>query len=134
MSKARELYPEHFEDEDGWLCIGSYQPIIDDIGTVIIQVDDEDYQGDTRVFYEGYGYLQFGWGSCSGCDMLQACETEEEVNDVIREIEGGVQWFLNADEALTYFKTHDWEGDYSWHQDEQKEFIRKVIEYLENIK
>ena len=32
--------------------------------------------------------------------------------------------------ALTYFQTHDWEGDYSWYSDETQEFVKKVIEYL----
>ena len=51
-----------------------YQPIINHIGKVLVQEDDEDYQGDTFVLLEKdskYGFLNIGWGSCSGCDAVQ---------------------------------------------------------------
>lgn len=53
-----------------------YKPIVNSFGKIIIQVNDGDYQEDSYILLEDdgrYGYLSFGWGSCSGCDALQAC-------------------------------------------------------------
>jgi len=74
--KARYFYNK---DDHGWY---DYTPLISYFGHIILRVDDTDYQGDSRVLYEEgerYGYLNFGWGSCSGCDSLQACDTASEV-------------------------------------------------------
>jgi hypothetical protein len=132
---ANVLYPKA-EDEDeyrGWR--DSYQPIIDALGEVLVQVDDQDYQGDSRVLLKGadgrFGHLQFGWGSCSGCDALQACDTRQELQELIDHIAGSVKWFDSPEEALGYFLTHDWEGDYSWRQEEQKEYVKKAVEALQ---
>jgi biotin carboxylase len=38
--------------------------------------------------------------------------------------------FDSAKEALDWFKSHDWEGDYSWHDDETKKYVERAIEYL----
>lgn len=135
MKTARELF-----DDDNDYCYGNYQPIIDAIGEVCIQVDDKDYQGDTSVLYKHkfgddeteYGYLQFGWGSCSGCDALQACESIGEVQSLMNDMEASVQWMPRA-EMLSYFKGHDWEGDYSFNMEEQKEFISKTITFLDEV-
>ena len=77
MKTAAQLFPEAIDPEDGrflsWKT--DYTSILNQFGYIVIKVDDDDYQGDSRVLYEGYkdevGYLQFGWGSCSGCDALQ---------------------------------------------------------------
>lgn len=58
MKTAKELYPEYWENEQksgSFYGPGNYQPIIDEIGNVLVQVDDGDYQGDTRVMYEKDG-------------------------------------------------------------------------------
>jgi hypothetical protein len=116
-------------------CIGEYQPMLNEFGQIVIQVDDSDYQGDSRVLYkkdEMYGYLQFGWGSCCGCDALQACESIEEVQNLMNELHSQIKW-MSKEDMLKYFKEHDWKGDYSYHQEETKEFVDKVIKYLEVI-
>ena len=60
-----------------------YEQLIESIGIqIIVSVSDDGWQGDTRLlFYEEdkYGFLVFGWGSCSGCDALQACQSKKEV-------------------------------------------------------
>lgn len=130
MKTARELYKEELNDT--WFSVYSYQPMIDEIGNILIQVDDSDYQGDTRIMYEKegkYGFLIFGWGSCSGCDMLQGCNSIEEVQDVFDGLVHDTKWFDNLEELKKYFREKDWELDYAWHADETKEFIQKVADY-----
>ena len=77
--------------------------------------------------------LSLGWGSCSGCDALQACSTISEVQDLMDNLQNSIMWFFDSAEALEFFEEHDWEGDYSWHIKEQHEFIDKSIEILKNL-
>lgn len=127
MKKAIEIYKE-----ETYYC--NYEPMLEEFAKIIVKVDDTDYQGDSRVLYKDkdrYGWLQFGWGSCSGCDALQGCDGIEEVQILMDELYASIKWFDNAKESLQFFKDHDWEGDYSWNIKEQKDFVNKVIEYLE---
>ena len=110
-----------------------YQPMLDAFGKIVIQVDDNDYSGDSRLLYDEngkIGVLIFGWGSCSGCDALQACCSIQEVQELCDTLQESIKWFDNKKQALEYFKSHDWQGDYSWHIRATKEFINKCIEYL----
>ena len=115
----------------GW---GDYEPMIKAFGDVIIQVDERDYQGDTWVVLLGedgqYGYLEFGWGSCSGCDALQSCHTLEEVNELAISLYESIRWFQTKDAFREWFLTHDFEGDWCWHKEEFQQFRREVNEYI----
>ena len=132
--RVQELYKWESEHDDKWFpTISNYQPILNSFGEIVIQVDDCDYQGDSRVLYNAggaYGWLQFGWGSCSGCDSLQACGSWEDVQELSDSLENSIKWFGSAFEALLFFREHDWEGDYSWDDGEQAEFVKKCEEYL----
>jgi hypothetical protein len=135
MRTAKELYPSYWEEEvknDYFYGPSNYQPIIDEFGNILVQVDDNDYQGDSRILYEKdgkYGYLIFGWGSCSGCDGLQACENIKDIQSLMDGIESDIKWFDSLGELKQYFKDKDWKLEFSWHSNETKEFIDKVINY-----
>lgn len=132
MKTAIELYPEYVKVEEEYGCFygpGDYQPILSSFGIIVVQVDDNDYQGYSRVLYQDgnkFGWLQFGWGSCSGCDALQACTKMKEIQDLIDELRRDIKWFESSHKCLDFFNNHDWEGDYSWSQKEQLEFVEKV--------
>jgi len=136
MKTANELYPEHAKiEQEGKYFYGpsEYQPILDEFGEILVQVDDKDYQGDSRVLYRDgsrFGWLQFGWGSCSGCDSLQACDNMKDIQELIDQLHSEIKWFDSKEGAIKFFETHDWQGDYSRHGDEQKEFVRSVLEVL----
>ena len=129
---VRELYKD--TDQEYYFSVYNYQPMIDAFGKVAVQVDDNDYQGDTRVLYDNdgkIGFLIFGWGSCCGCDALQACNNFDEVQELCDGLQDSIKWFANKEEALAWAKEKDWATEYYWHEDEGKEFVRKMIEYLE---
>jgi hypothetical protein len=132
LEKVKKLYEVTEEEENPYFC--SYQPMLKAFGRIVIQVDDDDYQGDSRVLYlsdeKGYGYLQFGWGSCSGCDALKACNDHNEVAKLMKSLANSIKW-ANRDETLRFFREHDWDGDYSRKEEMQQHFIKQVIEYLE---
>lgn len=132
MSTSKLLYPDYGLDNDSFYGPCDYQPIINSFGSVLIQVDDSDYQGDTRVILEHdskFGWLNFGWGSCSGCDALQACTTHKDIDLLINDLKNSIKWFDTLDSLKQYFSTKDWALDYSWHREEQKTFIEKVLNY-----
>jgi hypothetical protein len=121
MKPIEEVYPDHPHSS------GEYGPMLESIGhQILLRVDDSDCQGDSRVLFadgERRGYLQFGWGSCSGCDALQAADSYQELEQLRASLVEAIRWFDSAKDALAWFESHDWEGDYSWHADGQKEFV-----------
>jgi hypothetical protein len=127
---VRKLYNK---DEGLYFHISDYQPMIDAFGKVVVQVDDDDYQGDTRVLYDNdgrIGFLIFGWGSCCGCDALQACDTMDDVQELCDDLQRDIKWFDSKEEALKWAKEKDWETEWFWHEEEGREFVQKIIEYL----
>jgi hypothetical protein len=137
MRTAIELYPDYAQKEHrSFYGPGDYQPILNSFGEIVVQVDDNDYQGDSRVLYRNgskFGWLQFGWGSCSGCDALQACSSMGDIQNLIDELNSQIKWFDSASACLDFFNSHDWEGDYSWHRKEQRKFIEEAKIQLTRI-
>ena len=83
---------------------------------ILIQVDDDDYQGDSRLLVTDaqgrFGILIFGWGSCSGCDAYQACYCSEDYWDLRNRLKDSTRWFDTSLECLRFFDNHDWEGNF----------------------
>lgn len=136
-SRARRLYGRDYSDEEGsyFYGPGDYNPIIKSFGDVLVQVDDDDYQGDTRVLLRKdgrYGFLNFGWGSCSGCDGLQACSSFREIEELIQSLERDIKWFDTLADAKAYIgNDHDREQSYFWHLDEWQRFKSEALAYAE---
>jgi len=130
MKKIIECYPELIEETEYFYTLSNYQPLIESYGfDILLQVDDSDYQGDSRILYRDgnrYGLLIFGWGSCSGCDALQSCNSIQDVENLQKELFEKIKWFDPVGECLWYFNTHDWDGDYSTNDIETKEFVEKA--------
>lgn len=128
---VRKLYPD--ENECGWFCVCDYDPMVEAFGNVAIKEDVGSYQGDTLVLYDNdgrIGFLVFGWGSCTVCDALQACDNMDEVQKLCDELQRDIKWFNSKDEALKWVKGKDWETEWYWHHFDAQEFIKKVIDYL----
>ncbi len=140
MKNIRSVYPDlvQEENENGhFYGPGNYDDLVESMGYLtILVVHDSDYQGDSRYLLqagEQIGWLQFGWGSCSGCDALQACSSFDEIEKLRAGLHDSITWFPNAAKAKVFFETHDWEGDYSWREEKQKEFVAKAINCLTDI-
>lgn len=124
MSRAKEL----FGNDD---YFSNYDVIVSSFGNVLVEVTDRDYQGDSRFLLENngkYGFLYFGWGSCSGCDALQSCENHEQVDELIDDLERGIVWKDSLKEMKEYVSTRLSEavGPYSYRKEEWHDFINKV--------
>ena len=121
VKKASELYPDY---DVHWIGPYDYSPIYKSFGEVVRKDDIGDYQGDTQVLLfdkerNQYGYLMFGWGSCSMCDRLQGCQSYDDIDELIGELYASVRWFDDCDEAYTFFTTHEWKYDF----DHSEEFV-----------
>ena len=135
MSLAEEIYPGCLRGgrKDVFDSPYDYTPILKSFGNIAVREDENDYQGDSWVLYDNQGrigYLCFGWGSCSGCDALQACDSYAEIDDLIDSLRNRVKWFDSKFDALEWFKSHDWEGDYCADIDDFKKFLSKALSYL----
>ena len=112
--------------------VSDYDPIIQSFGDVLVQVDDNDYSGDTRALLRKdgrYGFLNFGWRSCSGCDGLQACSSYEDVEDLITSLKGDIKWFDTLAQAQAYIANdEERQGSYYYHQEEWEKFKTAVAE------
>lgn len=128
---AQELYPKAGE-RTYFDAPCDYEPIIRSFGEVLVQVDDEDWSGDTRVLLRKdgrYGFLNFGWGSCSGCDALQACDSYQEVDQLISELENDIKWFYALAEAQAYIANdEERKGGYYYHCEGWQKFRAAVLE------
>lgn len=136
MKPIAEVYPDCVTDKWGFHEPSDYQPMLDSFGLeIILQVDDADYQGDSRLLFRhpetgAYGLLIFGWGSCSGCDALQQCESLKEIEDLREGLHRDIRWYSSKEAMLEYIKTKDWGTEYSWHAEETRTFVEKAIALL----
>lgn len=122
MKKADEIYDNSW----GWW---DYQPMLNEFGDILLQKDEQNYQGDSFLIYEKdgkYGYLTFGWGSCSGCDALQGCNSISEVQELMDRLYSSIEWFDSLDALKEYFKETDWTLQYQYSIREFKEFLIEV--------
>ena len=131
MRTAKELCKLGILKNDG--SNYDYGSFLGEFGEIIIQVDSNDYQGDSLLIYKNdknhFGFLSFGWGSCSGCDALQACDTVEDLQELMDHLYNSIIWFDSKDALSTFVNEHDWKSDYI--DDELREkFINKAQEFL----
>lgn len=57
-----------------------------------------------------FGFLTFGWGSCSGCDALQACETAKDYAELADQLRGSIQWYDSLRALREALDARDWEA------------------------
>ena len=129
MKTAFELFSEEYGTDHLTGEIYDYTPILEQFGEILIRVDDEDYNGDSYLIYKKdgkYGYLIFGWGSCSGCDALQGCDTIQEVQELMNSLYNGITWFDSLAALQDYFAEKDWSLEYCYHIETFKKFRLEV--------
>lgn len=114
----------------------NYHRLLECIEAEIFDYENEDnYQGDSwYLFKKGnkYGYLVFGWGSCSACDALQACNNFNDLKELLETLVSKIIW-KSKEEMLEYFITKDWELEYYGTLPEFNSFKTWVVEYFKNL-
>jgi hypothetical protein len=111
----------------------SYDTLVSCFGEIVVAVADNDYQGDTRYLVRGadgrWGVVIVGWGSCSGCDALQACSKPKDYAELRDSIGAGATWFDTAAACATYLTDKDWEASYL-REAETRDFVEQCLAAL----
>lgn len=99
-----------------------YNPICQLFGEIVRKDDIGEWQGDTQILYFDretgkYGYLMFGWGSCSMCDRLQGCRSYDDIDNLIGHLRSSIRWFDDDSDALKFFESHEWKYDWGYSED-----------------
>lgn len=128
--KKSKYFPKCYE-EGGFLHLTpSYRDIISSFGfEILISKDENNYQGDSWYLLKDnarYGYLCFGWGSCSGCDALEACDTLAELDELRDKLLNSIIWKNSKQDMKDYFKTKWWDGEFYSDKDEFKDFLKET--------
>lgn len=107
---------------------GSWETLVSEWGYEII--DSRfcgDYHGDYVALLDDglrLGLAVVGYGSCSGCDALQACESPEEVAGLSEGVRSDVRWFATPAEFAAYVEDRTDTGtDWYWYEREINEFL-----------
>ena len=122
-------------EEDDYFCYSNYDPIVKHFGDILVENHDSDYQGDSRYLIQAsgkIGFLVIGWGSCSGCDALQACSNDRDLRELVDSLWNQVKWFDTIEQAKAYLNDEEErEGSYYSHTTNWKNFISEVNSYQE---
>ena len=129
---AKDAGAEEWEHGTG--VSAYYEQLYHSFGPVLLDEGYGSYSGDTLVLYghnwEGpVAYLNFGWGSCSYCDALEACDTIAEVNELMGQLYRSVRYFDDVDAFLAWATGEGGTGSFEWYEDDGlKDFVEKVKE------
>jgi hypothetical protein len=115
----------------------SYEKLVQSYGYEIVQsISLGSYQGDIVMIVSDtqgqYGLLVTGYGSCSGCDALCACYTNNDYEE-LRETLCGKITLYSCDQFIEYLDKKDWAGEYyggGFDEKEFKDFLKSVKEDL----
>lgn len=122
-ARFAKAWPPNAEYEDARV---GYIEILEWIGTVWFTADEGGYSGDiVAVLWKQrrdgenwrtvWGLASIGYGSCSGCDALQAARDDgrEETLDLVKRIANDVRWFDNLLDIANFIdnETGQWWSD-----------------------
>lgn len=109
-----------------------------------------DWQGDYFAVVEKdnkIGYVIIGYGSCSGCDSLMACnwpswisETNDEdfqyadkqIRELFSDIEKSIRWGNPSELIRDLLRGNRWSNNIQWYKEDKgfKESRKKLVEAL----
>lgn len=123
--------------ERGYVSFG-YKSLIELSGVAIqFSVDIGSYQGDTYMLVKNkdghFGYLRFGWGSCSGCDALKGCDNAKDYAELLESLYSNIEWFETQERLIRFREEGDWENRFYGDKDTIKRWIQAFDLYLQKL-
>jgi len=111
----------------------SYDDLVSAMDTeILIECHEGSYQGDSHYLMEKngeYGILTFGWGSCSGCDALEAIgEDYDKVVSFMNDLYDEIEW-MTLDEMKASITSTDFEGKFYFWTSEGNAFVKQLREW-----
>ena len=119
-------------DQDYPWFDGSYADLVEDFGTVVLSESFGTYQGDMFYIFKKdgrYGFLTIGYGSCSGCDALEACQSISDLYDLQASLRNDIVWFSTLEKLKFYVLSENTELQWYAHEDGWNDFALKVKNY-----
>lgn len=103
-SPIATLNPPDPSDGDYFYPKVGYEELLADVADVEYSEDFGSYQGDSvfllrHVPTGQYGFTVVGYGSCSGCDAMQACSSLSDLEALRDQMLAGIHWGLPGDLA-----------------------------------
>lgn len=135
VKTIQECFP-NLRVEDGWLSgRPDYVELLASCGAeVIVEVVEGSYQGQGFVLLKRgaeYGYASYWYGSCSGCDSLQASHSVEEIDKERIGLIESIHWDTDRARLLEHIKADRSFTDSNWDDvDTQPEFLAKATTAL----
>lgn len=127
--------PASAVDQYGWIEWGYKMLVEQGMGVEALMCEAiGSYQGDYLfVVTDGnrFGFLTFGYGSCSGCDALQACGGLESLTELRNSLYNSIHWEPSRKTLAQWMRDRDWEGQWFWHEEGTREFVRAAVSMLE---
>lgn len=119
---------------------GPYREALVGIGVdVLVEEDSNNYQGDwvalvvDRADYGNeIGFIQQGYGSCSGCDAWQAASNLQDRLDLLQDMITGIKWFDSV-ESLVEFLSADHEDQWWGHHEPATKLLERSLEALKGL-
>lgn len=111
----------------------SYEEGLKSLGVEILEwVTFGTYQGDYAAILkedDTLGFVVIGYGSCSGCDALEACNSNKEYRELLHSVIQNIYWGTQ-EELLS--KINDEYDDNNWYRydDDFSQNKSKLIEAL----
>lgn len=94
------------------------------------------YQGDYFMIVKEngkWGLLVFGYGSCSGCDALEACSTYEDLNRVRISLYNNIFWADSSRELFKALMTKDWKRFWFGNEEGAFDVLVGLAKWVETI-
>lgn len=122
------------DDDYGWYYFdGGYGTLVDSFEVeTLLEEHDHDYQGDSYYLLKNghqFGLLAFGWGSCSGCDALQAASSHAEVVALRDRLWESIEW-MTPEELAHYVENKDFDTEWYSYSDTGKRFQAALYSYF----
>ena len=132
----------YIKDEDGWggfrtiEGFGGYNGLFKSAGLVIF-FDEAvgSYQGSSYLILndpdgDKWGFRTYGWGSCSGCDSLQAANSLEDFESLRDSLLTGIIWQDGKAGLVAWLKAHDWLGDWTGRDVLENGILEQMVKAL----
>lgn len=132
-----EWYKNNFTNKFDKYNLPSYEELITSAGIEILcDMSIGSYSRDSLLIVKRknlFGFLTFGWGSCSGCDALKACHSFESLNKLRNTLYNSIIW-KTGPELVEYLNIKDWAGEFYYYTDDESTQNIKIKTFIEEAK
>jgi len=117
-------------------CAYDYDELLESVNLDVdwtIKAQEYNYQGDYFYFGEyanRFYFVVIGYGSCSGCDALQACSTYTDMVDLRDDIKRDIREFDSLQEFKVWFDEH---VQNQWYDGSEVENFTELFKNVYNI-